>query len=218
MIWLSWYQSGGLWCGVLFFFLCNRVCSSSFLCVWTTNHWPQGLAQRILSAGFRWLWIFLPVTQSQDKKMAIQCTVSRSTWRVKYGKFASIDLYGQQLLYKSLHLGLCSVYISNVYRKLYLVYYELLCIEVMEKIEENVYLEGYNSLPLRRKNCKKYRRASDVTSVNKAVLPERRFTSVHGVEDHGIGQADCRFCLEREVHSLACSGFSSRVKYLLWLY
>lgn len=136
---------------------------------------------------------------------------------MKYGKFASINLYGQQLLYKSLHLSLCSVYISNVYRKLYLVY-ELLCIEVMEKIEENVYLEGYNSLPLRRKNCKKYRRASDVTSVNKAVLPERRFTSVHGVEDHGIGQADCRFCLEREVHSLACSGFSSRVKYLLWLY
>lgn len=141
-------------------------------------------------------------------------SVYRATWRVKYGKFASIDLYGQQLLYKSLHLGLCGVYISNVYRKLYLVY-ELLCIVVMEKIEENVYLEGYNSLPLRRKNCKKYRRASDVTSVNKAVLPERRFTSVHGVEDHGIGQADCRFCLEREVHSLACSGFSSRVKYLL---
>lgn len=195
------------------FFLCIRVCSSSFLCVWTTysrtNHWPQGLAQRILSAGFRWLWIFLPVTQSLDKKMAIQCTVSRSTWRVKYGKFASIDLYGQQLLYKSLHLGLCSVYISNVYRKLYLVY-ELLCIEVMEKIEENVYLEGYNSLPLRRKNCKKYRRASDVTSVNKAVLPERRFSSVHGVEDHGIGQADCRFCLER-----SRGAFSSLFRFFL---
>lgn len=137
-------------------------------------------------------------------------SVYRTTWQVKYGKFASIDLYGHQLLYKSLHLGLCSVYNGNVYRKLYLVY-ELLCIVVMEKIEENVYLEGYNSLPLRRKNCIKHRRASDVTSVNKGVLPGRRFSSDHGVEDHGIGQADCRFCLVWESRD----AFSSLLRFFL---
>lgn len=200
------------------FFLCIRVCSSSFLCVcgpqiigprdWLREFCQQGLGD----CGFSFL---LHNPRIRRWRSSVQCLSLYLTSEVR--EIRLIDLYGQQLLYKSLHLGLCSVYISNVYRKLYLVY-ELLCIEVMEKIEENVYLEGYNSLPLRRKNCKKYRRASDVTSVNKAVLPERRFTSVHGVEDHGIGQADCRFCLEREVYSLACSGFSSRVKYLLWLY
>lgn len=124
-------------------------------------------------------------------RSSVQCLSHYLTSEVR-----EIRLYRlvRTLLYKSLHLGLCSVYIGNVYRKLYLVY-ELLCIVVMEKIEENVYLEGYNSLPLRRKNCIKHRRASDVTSVNKGVLPGRRFSSDHGVEDHGIGQADCRFCL-----------------------
>lgn len=57
----------------------------------------------------------------------------------------------------------------------------------MEKIEENVYFEGYNFFLLRRKNCKKYRRVSDVISVNKVVFSERRFFFVYGVEDYGIG-------------------------------
>lgn len=202
-----------MWSGVFFFCVSGYVQAVFCVCGpqiigprdWLREFCQQGLGDCVFS-------FLLHNPRIRRWRSSVQCLSHYLTSEVR-----EIRLYRLVRTATVVYLGLCSVYISNVYRKLYLVY-ELLCIEVMEKIEENVYLEGYNSLPLRRKNCKKYRRASDVTSVNKAVLPERRFTSVHGVEDHGIGQADCRFCLEREVHSLACSGFSSRVKYLLWLY
>lgn len=61
------------------------------------------------------------------------------------------------------------------------------------KMEENVHPEGYNSLPLRRKNCKKYRRASEVL-INKRQFQDGRLcTSVYGTGDHMTGQKDCRF-------------------------
>lgn len=90
------------------------------------------------------------------------------------------------MLYKFFYFGFCSVYISNVYWKFYFVY-EFFCIVVMEKIEENVYFEGYNFFLLWRKNCKKYWRVLDVISVNKVVFLERWFIFVYGVEDYGIG-------------------------------
>ncbi|XP_056012885.1 rho guanine nucleotide exchange factor 11-like isoform X50 [Ostrea edulis] len=58
------------------------------------------------------------------------------------------------------------------------------------KMEENVHPEGYNSLPLRRKNCKKYRRASEVL-INKRQFQDGRLcTSVYGTGDHMTGQKD----------------------------
>jgi hypothetical protein len=60
-------------------------------------------------------------------------------------------------------------------------------------MEENVHPEGYNSLPLRRKNCKKYRRASDVHISKRQIQDGRLCASLYGAADHMTGPRDCRF-------------------------
>lgn len=75
-------------------------------------------------------------------------------------------------------------------------------------MEANGALEGYNSLPLRRKNCIKYRRASDV-AICKAQPQERRMSSVNG--SPVFGPEDCRFCIK------GIKFLEGKIKDPLWL-